>query len=752
MKKFLVIILLTLFGVLYVNAQQKYKYIEKKKYHNDGYLSKIDIGLTNKYASLDLLLARLNYVNFCGFGLPAYDTKGKRFFFYFRPIGISYPSYSRKYYTLCSNLDIYIYGTTLKNYKDYRTGSTGLELSFKIELPYNIISFGYQWGKEVFYYKEGNYYPLKPFDGFFIKASIGLNSFIDKKGNLNYKNESESLIKKYRLPNPILSLYVQSQKANIFKNEVELEVKAKNQGEGSAENIHITIYNKNQQLDILNDAIIKEILPYSDAIKKIQFQIPDLYLRRNSEFIVKLTEEDGFTASASFKLIVNIENNIKENVQEKIHIWDQKGKYEKIEDYYQRVNGEARKIKIAGFTNDALSLMAYEPLKNNLSKVSPIYDTESELFKIALPGFNELYVHVPIAEAQSFEQNFKNLEITNKTFSLQGNDIVISQLEVSNPYNKKTYHYDITEPATFQSIDIKYAFKPIELNIESQVQPGNIQEQKKTIEVGLADVDVNIPERADQSMKTNTYALIIGNEDYSSYQTGLSKEVNVDYAVNDATIFKEYLIKTIGIPEKNITFKPNETLGQMRQAISKLAALAEIKEGQAELIFYYSGHGLPDETNHEPYLIPVDVSGTNIKSGIKLNEVYKQLTEFPAKRVTIFLDACFSGGARNQPLTTMRSIKIRPKENVLNGNIIVFSSSTGEESSGAYKEKQHGMFTYFLLKKLQETKGDISYKELSDYLYNKVREESVLVNEKVQTPRTNLALKIIREWTDWKLK
>jgi len=35
----------------------------------------------------------------------------------------------------------------------------------------------------------------------------------------------------------------------------------------------------------------------------------------------------------------------------------------------------------------------------------------------------------------------------------------------------------------------------------------------------------------------NRYALIIGNEDYKSYQTTLSSEQNVDYAVNDATVF-----------------------------------------------------------------------------------------------------------------------------------------------------------------------------------------------------------------------
>ena len=36
----------------------------------------------------------------------------------------------------------------------------------------------------------------------------------------------------------------------------------------------------------------------------------------------------------------------------------------------------------------------------------------------------------------------------------------------------------------------------------------------------------------------NRYAIVIGNEDYQSYQRSLNAEQNVDYAVNDAKVFK----------------------------------------------------------------------------------------------------------------------------------------------------------------------------------------------------------------------
>lgn len=267
---------------------------------------------------------------------------------------------------------------------------------------------------------------------------------------------------------------------------------------------------------------------------------------------------------------------------------------------------------------------------------------------------------------------------------------------------------------------------------------------------GNSEIDRNIPENPVK--KSNVYALIIGNEDYSTYQTGLATEVNVDFAENDARIFAEYLIKTLGVEEKNVDVRINATLGQMKQGLAKLKKLAEVSNGNAELIFYYSGHGLPDEQTKEGYIMPVDISGTDIKSAIKVNDLYAQLTEFPVKRATVFLDACFSGGGRNQGLVSLKGVKVKPQENILKGPLVVFASSTGDESSAYLKDKQHGIFTYFLVKKIQETKGNLSYKNLFDYVYENVRLESVRVNNKNQTPQINGSNEVREVWEDWNLR
>ncbi len=280
------------------------------------------------------------------------------------------------------------------------------------------------------------------------------------------------------------------------------------------------------------------------------------------------------------------------------------------------------------------------------------------------------------------------------------------------------------------------------------LNPDN-KKQGNALFEGTSDIDTDIPECG----KTYPYrfALIIGNEDYASYQNDLTSEVNVAFAQNDALAFQEYAKKTMGLPAENITLLLNGTLAQMNQAIAKINLLAKNSSGKAEIIFYYAGHGLPDENTKEPYLIPVDVSGAYGASGIALADVYKKLTEHPVKKVSVFLDACFSGGARNQGLVSARGVKIKPKQTeISNAPLVVFSASSGEQSALPYKDKKHGLFTYLLLKKLKESKGQISYGQLSDALKEDTGLKSILINNKEQNSQTNVSPSLGEEWKYWR--
>ena len=116
------------------------------------------------------------------------------------------------------------------------------------------------------------------------------------------------------------------------------------------------------------------------------------------------------------------------------------------------------------------------------------------------------------------------------------------------------------------------------------------------------------------------------------------------------------------------------------------------------------------------------------------------------------MDACFSGGSRGQGLLASRGVKVKPKDELLAGNIVVFTSSSGEQSSLPFKDKQHGMFTYYLLKKLQETSGSVSYAELYDYVKKEVDLNCVKINNKEQTPTLLISNDLGDKWRGLKLR
>lgn len=181
--------------------------------------------------------------------------------------------------------------------------------------------------------------------------------------------------------------------------------------------------------------------------------------------------------------------------------------------------------------------------------------------------------------------------------------------------------------------------------------------------------------------------------------------------------------------------------------------MARSYEGQAKAIFYYAGHGIPDESTNDSYLLPVDGIGSNVRTGYKLENLYATLGSLPSKSVTVFLDACFSGANRDGQMVNpnLRGVVIRANAAAPSGNMVVFSAAQGYETAMPFSEESHGMFTYFLLKKLQETFGDVTYKDLSEYIQKNVRQHSSVLG-KTQTPTVTPSAIIGDGWKEWKLK
>jgi len=264
-----------------------------------------------------------------------------------------------------------------------------------------------------------------------------------------------------------------------------------------------------------------------------------------------------------------------------------------------------------------------------------------------------------------------------------------------------------------------------------------------------SDVDKDIPVVA--SKNTNKVALIIGNEDYSH---AFNPESNVDFAGNDARIFSEYVKRVLGIPEKYVLLSVDATYMVMKAQIQRAIEIVKVMGPASELVFYYAGHGFPDQATKIPYLIPVDVSAATLTSAIKLADVYAQLSASGAGRVTVFLDACFSGGGRNMGPVNARSVRMAPssEESMVSGNMIVFTASTGEQTAQALNREKHGLFTYYLLKKLKETSGNVTYGDLFEYILKNVQLDALTENNKPQVPVYISGDIVGEKWKTWKLR
>ena len=275
----------------------------------------------------------------------------------------------------------------------------------------------------------------------------------------------------------------------------------------------------------------------------------------------------------------------------------------------------------------------------------------------------------------------------------------------------------------------------------------NVQRHDQDVEIKRASlvsvVDENIPET--NTKNSNTFAVIIANEDYQSVAP-------VPYALNDGKIFREYCLKTLGIPEKQIKYIPNATGNQIKAQINWLQTLAEVFTNP-HIIFYYAGHGIPDENSRTAYLLPVDGIGTDVSTGYKLDDLYAVLGKMPAENVTVFMDACFSGSKREEGmLASARGVAIKARSGMPQGNMVVFSAAQSDETAYPNNEEKHGMFTYFLLKKLQDTKGDVTLHELGEYITTNVSQQSILLNGKSQTPCVTPSASLDASWREWKLK
>lgn len=215
---------------------------------------------------------------------------------------------------------------------------------------------------------------------------------------------------------------------------------------------------------------------------------------------------------------------------------------------------------------------------------------------------------------------------------------------------------------------------------------------------GWSDVDQVPSARA----RRKGHAVIIGIERYRT------KLPLADFAAGDAVLMGKYAAAVLGYPEENVVVLSNDTAAKSDFDKYFDKWLPNRVEKDDEVLVYFSGHGSPNATTGDAFLVPYDGDPTYLEeTGYPLAKLYAALGKLPTKKVTVVLDSCFSGAGGRSVLAKGARPLVAVKTAEAGAGITVIAASSADQISNSYQEKGHGLFTYFFLKGLKEKGGDL---------------------------------------------
>lgn len=284
-------------------------------------------------------------------------------------------------------------------------------------------------------------------------------------------------------------------------------------------------------------------------------------------------------------------------------------------------------------------------------------------------------------------------------------------------------------------------------------------------------VDYNIPS-SEPNSNSSTFVLIISDEDYPT------PVPPVPFAENDGNILQRYCVKALGIPERHVKVLHNATKRDILvEGVNWLKDITVAVKGEANIIIYYAGHGLTDAA-YNPYLLPSGFNTSKIsqfsnkkKGGpvcyserplskgdlknllaesISLDSLCYYFNRVSYNSMTFIFDASFNGVQRSgEPLFNIKMDNVKMRGLRIRGNIVVFNAADFNKTAYAYNDQHHGFLTYFILKELKRTKGDITFKDLYTNVEKMLSYESSLQN-KLQEPTMIIGGKRKDTWDDLK--
>lgn len=241
------------------------------------------------------------------------------------------------------------------------------------------------------------------------------------------------------------------------------------------------------------------------------------------------------------------------------------------------------------------------------------------------------------------------------------------------------------------------------------------------------------------------HAILIGAEAYQKFPP-------LRYTVNDCVQLGKTLTERGGFPHGQVMqlidspHYLNE--GPIREtAMREIARVLGDMTPEDEVVVFFSGHGYRDAEG-KLYLATLDCDPARpAETGIPIEWLREQLAGCAARFKLLLLDACHAGSEKGEEKTPAVASKDlgEPFRDIT--GVVTLASSTADETSQLWEEKEQSLFTYWLnqgLKGHADDNGDseVDIDELNKYVHANVTRVAKQRFNRSQTP-----IRIVRSGT-----
>jgi len=247
-------------------------------------------------------------------------------------------------------------------------------------------------------------------------------------------------------------------------------------------------------------------------------------------------------------------------------------------------------------------------------------------------------------------------------------------------------------------------------------------------------VESQLAQSQTRQLPGTKWALLVGIDEYEHDITPLR------FAVTDVKAVAAALVESLAFPMENVLVMTSDVKSGLNRpdnanVIQRLDFLARRVGKNDTFLFYFSGHGFQRE-NGRHFLGTVNARLSSIEllqiTSLSMELLREKMSKVQAQRIVFMIDACRTDpeqgkSDKDNPLTDdfTRSLQVvaRAGGAGVAGTAVFYACSKGERSY-EWPEKQHGVFTYYLLEGLRgkaaDANGELSITGLGKFVQKQV--------------------------------